>query len=172
MLPRAGAGVVLRRLRVSDLAEFQGYRSDAELGRYQGWSAMSDQEALAFLCDVQHEPLFQPGAWMQIGIAEPGNLALLGDVGLFLSADSTEAEIGFTLARAAHGRGLATAAVRAALQLVFDATSARRVLGITDARNHASVRLLERVGMRQIEQREVEFRGERCTEWVFAVERA
>jgi aminoglycoside 6'-N-acetyltransferase len=171
LLPRHGNGVALRRLQPGDLAAFQAYRADPDLGRYQGWSAMTDAEALAFLASVEAAPLFQPGEWMQIGIAEPGSLALLGDIGLFLSADATEAEIGFTLARPAQGRGLASAAVRAALQLVFEATAVRRVLGTTDARNHASIRLLERVGMRRIEVREVEFRGERCVEWIHALER-
>lgn len=171
LLPRRGDGVVLRRLHPGDLAAFQAYRADPDLGRYQGWSTMTDAQALGFLADVQAAPLFQPGEWMQIGIAEPGSLALLGDIGLFLSDDASEAEIGFTLARPAHGRGLASAAVRAALQLVFQATAVRRVLGITDARNHASTRLLERVGLRRIEIREVEFRGERCVEWVYAIER-
>lgn len=170
-LPRPGDGVVLRRLHPGDLAAFQAYRADAELGRYQGWSPLSDDAALAFLQDVQTAPLFQPGAWMQIGIAAPDTLALLGDIGLFLNEDATQAEIGFTLARAAHGRGLASAAVRAALQLVFAATAVHRVYGITDARNHASIRLLERLGMRRLEEREIEFRGERCVEWVYAIDR-
>jgi [ribosomal protein S5]-alanine N-acetyltransferase len=170
-LPRQAGGVVLRRLRTSDLVAFQAYRADPELGRYQGWSAMTDAKALEFLNEVQTAPLFEPGAWVQIGIAEPDSEKLLGDIGLFLNQDATEAEIGFTLARPAHGRGLATAAVRAALHLVFEATSVQRVLGITDARNLASIRLLERVGMRRIDEREVEFRGERCVEWVYAIDR-
>lgn len=170
-LPRHGDGIVLRRLHTSDLAAFQTYRADPDLGRYQGWSSMTDAQALAFLQDVQSAPLFQAGEWMQIGIAEPESLALLGDIGLFLSDDASEAEIGFTLARPAHGRGLATAAVGAALQLVFEATAVRRVLGITDARNHASIRLLERVGLRRIEERHTVFRGEPCIEWVYALGR-
>ena len=171
LLPRQGDGVVLRRMHAGDLAAFQTYRADPELGRYQGWSALPDADALAFLEDVRTAPLFHPGTWMQIGIAEPHHPALVGDIGLFLSDDASEAEIGFTLARAAQGRGLATAAVRAALQLVFEATSVRRVRGITDARNQGSVGLLERVGMRRLEERTVEFRSERCVELIYALER-
>ena len=168
-LPFFGAGVALRRLTASDLSEFQAYRTDADLGRYQGWSALSEADARAFLEEMNSVPLFRPGEWAQIGIAEPEHSALLGDVGLFLAEDASHAEIGFTLTRHAQGRGLATAAVRAAIQLVFEFTTAKRVLGITDARNHASIAVLERVGMQRQEERAAVFRAESCIEYVYAV---
>jgi aminoglycoside 6'-N-acetyltransferase len=99
-------------------------------------------------------------------------LELIGDIGLYLAEDSRHAEIGFTLARHAQRRGLATAAVREAVQLVFAFTAVERVVGITDARNHASIALLERVNMRKVEERTVEFRGETCVEYVYAIPRA
>jgi aminoglycoside 6'-N-acetyltransferase len=170
-LPRFGTGVVLRRLSALDLAAFQAYRTDAELGRYQGWSAMSNSEARVFLDEMNRLPLFRPGEWAQIGIAEPDTLALAGDIGLYLAEDSCHAEIGFTLARPAQGRGLATAAVLEAIQLVFQFTTAQRALGITDARNHASIAVLERAGMRKQEERNVVFHGEPCLEYVFGLPR-
>ena len=170
-LPRFGANIVLRRLSVADLAAFQAYRTDAELGRYQGWSAMPDAEASAFLDEMNQAPLFQPCQWAQIAIAEPQTSALLGDIGLYLAPDAREAEIGFTLARHAQGRGLGAAAVREALQLIFQSTAVERVVGITDARNQASIALLERVGMRKMEERTVEFRGELCVELVYVLAR-
>lgn len=171
LLPHHGAAIVLRRLSVADLAAFQSYRTDAELGRYQGWSAMSDADACAFLDEMSKAPLFQPGQWAQIAIAEPQTSALLGDIGLYLAPDAREAEIGFTLARHAQGLGLGTAAVQEALRLIFLCTAVERVNGITDARNHASIALLERVGMRKIEERTVEFRGEACVEHVYVLKR-
>lgn len=171
-LPRSGQGVVLRRLQRSDLDAFQAYRGDLELARYQGWSPMSEPEALAFIDEVSAAPLWRAGEWMQIGISAMPDATLVGDIGLHLSDDALSAEIGFTLARAAQGRGLATAGVRAALAWVFESTRVERVFGITDARNEASIRLLERVGMRRIETRDTVFRGEPCVEWVYALDRA
>jgi RimJ/RimL family protein N-acetyltransferase len=170
-LPRYGAIVALRRLAAADLAAFQAYRGDPDVGRYQGWTVLSDHEARAFLAEMSAAPLFRPGHWIQLGIADPRSLALLGDVGLFLSDDATQAEVGFTLARAAQGRGVATAAVREALRLVFERTSVQRVVGITDARNLASVRVLERLGMRRQAERRAPFRGEPCAEYVYVLAR-
>jgi RimJ/RimL family protein N-acetyltransferase len=172
-LPRFGNGFVLRRLRADDLAEFQAYRRDPELGRYQGWLPVSDEEALAFLREMNAAPLLNPGCWTQIGIAEPDNQGLIGDIGIFLTQDGRRAEIGFTLARHAQGRGVATAAVREAVDLIFASSSAvDRACAITDARNDASVQLLERVGMLRTEAMPTVFRGEPCIEVVYAVDRA
>jgi [ribosomal protein S5]-alanine N-acetyltransferase len=170
-LPRLGSGFILRRLSLDDLGAFQAYRGDAELGRYQGWSPLSDAQAGEFLAEMHSAPLLQPGAWTQIGIGDPNSQGLIGDIGLFLEPDGRGAEIGFTLARHAQGRGVATAAVRAAVDLIFDSSAAQRVVGITDARNSASVRLLQRVGMRITQTRNVEFRGEPCVEHIFAMAR-
>lgn len=170
-LPRVSAGVLLRRLAVSDLAAFQAYRLDAEVSRYQGWSAMADDEASAFLAEMNTAVLMQPGVWCQIGIAEADGLVLIGDIGLRLAADGRHAEIGFSLRRESQGHGLATGAVRAAMHLLFEHTAAECVVGITDARNAASIRLLERVGMQRVETAETVFRGEPCVELTYAVRR-
>ena len=160
---------MLRRLAVSDLAAFQAYRHDVVLGKYQGWSAASDAEAKSFLAEMNASELLRPGTWSQIAIADPASQALLGDIGLFLSSDGRHAEIGFTLRRELQGRGVATAAVREAINLVFEHTKAQKVLGITDTRNLPSIRLLERVGMHKAESRPAMFRGEACLEHVYVV---
>jgi aminoglycoside 6'-N-acetyltransferase len=151
------------------LPEFQAYRHDPELGRYQGWLPLSDKEASAFLSEMNAAPLFNPGNWTQIAIAEPDSDRLIGDIGVFLDQEGRYAELGFTLARHAQGRGVAAAAVREAINIIFAGTQVERVFGITDARNSASVRLLERVGMRRTETTNAVFRGEQCVEYVYAV---
>ena len=163
-LPHETPSLRLRRLREADLPHFQAYRSDAELGRYQGWLPMDDSAALAFLQAMAGSAFCPPGAWCQLGIAERGNDGLIGDIGIHLQADGSAAEIGFTLARQAQGRGLALEAVQAAIDLVFAHTAAARVVGVTDARNSASVRLLERAGMRRFTTLDAVFRGQACVE--------
>lgn len=171
-LPRVADGVVLRRLGVGDLAAFQAYRLDPELGRYQGWSPMSPAEATDFLSAMGRSPLFVAGAWSQVGIAECSDPRLIGDIGLFLSQDMRQVEVGVTLRSQSRRRGLAGAAVGAAITLAFERTAAERVLGITDARHLASVRLLQRLGMRRVETKPVVFRGDACVGHVYAVARA
>ena len=171
-LPRPGTGFILRRLSTGDLAGFQSYRQDAELGRYQGWLPTPDEQARTFLAEMSQAPFPNPGHWTQIGIAEPEHGLLIGDVGVYMDEAATCAEIGFTLARSAQGRGVATAAIRELLNLIFECSSAERVIGVTDARNLPSMRLMERVGMRMTATNEAVFRGEACVEHTYTVTRA
>jgi RimJ/RimL family protein N-acetyltransferase len=170
-LPRFTNEVALRRLAPSDLAVFQAYRKDPVLAQYQDWTSKSDVEASAFLAEMSAVTLLQPGVWSQIGIADPGNLALMGDIGVRLARDGRQAEIGFTLRRESQGRGIGTAAVREAIKLVFERTNAGRVLGIADARNHQSIRLLRRVGMHLAESRAAMFREQPCVEHIYVIPR-
>ena len=170
LLPRLSGGIVLRRLAVTDLANFQSYRHDPELGRFQGWVATPDEEARKFLSYMNQAALLQPGTWCQIGIADT-SLELIGDIGLILSSDAQQADIGFTLRRQSQGLGLATAAVKEAIALVFESCKATKVVGIADTRNVSSIHLLERVGMHKMETRSTRSRGKWCTEVVYNARR-
>ena len=50
---------------------------------------------------------------------------------------------------------------------MFANTTATHILGITDARNTPSIRLLERLGFKGLETRQVTFREEPCSEKVY-----
>ena len=172
-LPRTTARLVLRRFAARDLAAFQAYRRDPDVGRYQGWSVMDDTGAAAFIAEMAEAAIGVPGEWFQIAVADKLTDALVGDIGLVVAKDrSGVGEIGFSLAPTAQGRGLATEAVRCALALLFDSGQVDVVEGITDARNAPSIRLLQRIGMRLVRTQQALFKGETCTESVYAISRA
>lgn len=160
----------LRRMSPADLVAFQTYRAIPELGIYQGWSLMSDTEALDFLTEMQTARLFETGSWVQLGIAEADSDLLIGDIGLYLSEDGCTGEVGFTLRSASQGRGIATLAVKEALRLFCATTRVKQVVGITDALNLASIRLLTRLGFRLAETREAVFKGQPCVEHIYLLE--
>ncbi|HXS69886.1 MAG TPA: GNAT family protein, partial [Candidatus Polarisedimenticolia bacterium] len=89
----------------------------------------------------------------------------------FVTDDGSSAKIGFTLEPNAQGRGIATAAVREAIHILFAATKVQHVFGITDTRNGASIRLLERTGFRLQATQETIFRGEPCSEKIYVIAR-
>lgn len=163
--------MTLRRLSPDDLAAFQAYRNDPEVGRWQGWTPKPEAEALAFLREMAAIPWFQPGLWTQLAIADADTDQLLGDLGVHIDADGREAEFGFSLAGSAQGRGIATAAVREAMALVLANTSVERIMAQTDARNTACMRLLERLGAAPVARVDTEFRGEPCVEWRYELVR-
>jgi len=169
-LPRHAGIAVLRRLQLSDLAVFQAYRHHPLVTRYQDWyGTRTDAEAADFLARMGAIELLQRGVCSQIGIAEPGQLALVGDIGLTVATDGRTAEIGFTLRPEAQGRGMATAAVRAVIELVFERTQVERVEAIVDPLNVRSSRVLERVGMRMAGSRDGTFHNAPCVDHVYDV---
>lgn len=141
----------LRPFAEADLPAFVAYRRDPEVARYQGWDeTFSWENAVAFLEKQRAHAIGTPGAWTQIAIEESATGALLGDCALHVRADDPrQAEIGFTLARGSQGRGFAAEAVRTLLDFAFGTLGLHRVIAITDAKNAAAARLLERVGFRR-----------------------
>ncbi|MDI3261856.1 MAG: GNAT family protein [Fulvimonas sp.] len=141
------------RLRIDalhdgDVAALFAYRGDAEVVRYQGWRPQSLAEAAAF---IERQRGVVPGVcghWQQFALRLRGDDTLIGDLGLHVVDDAT-VEFGITLAPAWQGRGLAGEAMRAMLALAFERMGKHRAIASVDPRNHACVRMLERIGMRK-----------------------
>jgi RimJ/RimL family protein N-acetyltransferase len=170
-VPRSTGRVTLRRLCTDDLRAFQAYRLDPIVGQYQGWSPMSDAQALSFLNEMNVAAALAPGEWFQIGIADRQSNTLIGDIGIRISGDGLEAEIGFTLGRRHQGQGLAREAVGEVVALVFEVTDVQRIVAVTDARNDSASKLLSMLGMARIGKQEAIFRGAPCVEDTFALAR-
>ena len=82
-----------------------------------------------------------------------------------------QGEIGYSFLPEEAGNGYATEAADVMLGLCFTELNAHRVIGRIDARNDASARLLQRLGMRhEAHLRENEFvKGEWTDEIVYAM---
>lgn len=65
------------------------------------------------------------------------------------SVEHQTLEVGYLFSPAHTGRGYATEAVRALLDVAFRHVGARRVVARVDARNGRSCALLERLGLRR-----------------------
>lgn len=76
LLPREFVGGRLRRLRPHDFESFQAYRSIPCLGQFQGWSPMSEAEAVVFLEEMSAAPLFTMG--LQLLFAATAVTSVLG----------------------------------------------------------------------------------------------
>jgi ribosomal-protein-alanine N-acetyltransferase len=75
---------------------------------------------------------------------------LIGTVSVFqLDRGNRRAELGYALRRSAWGHGYAREAVAAVVDHAFDALDLIRIEADVDPRNHASARLLERLGFRR-----------------------
>lgn len=145
-LPWSWRRISLRRLDVDDLADFQAYRTDPEVARYQGWKIMDDEAARVFLAEMRTAFMFVRDQWFQLGIALRETQKLIGDVGVCVDSQRTSAEIGFTVNPRYQGQGLATEAVQEITSRTMQFGAVNKVVARPDARNERSIRLLERIG--------------------------
>jgi [ribosomal protein S5]-alanine N-acetyltransferase len=81
-----------------------------------------------------------------------GNPSLLGVVALDRHHDIEDIEVSYLFLPEHWGRGYATEAVQQVLAHAFGTMGLRRVVAETQAANASSVRLLERLGFRQLRQ--------------------
>jgi RimJ/RimL family protein N-acetyltransferase len=143
--------VVLRPFTHDDIAAFAAYRSDPEVARYQGWEIpFTLAHAAEFVHEMQRTVPGAPGTWYQYGLSLVGTSELIGDCAFHVPEETPDqAAIAFTLARPWQHKGYATEAARRLLEHLFDTLKLRRVTAVCDVENAASVRVLERLGMRR-----------------------
>ena len=136
----------LRWLDEADAPALFTIFSDADVCRY--WSS-PPYEALAeavALVDEIHR-LFRAKTLFEWGVAERETDAVIGTVTLaHLDPQNRRAELGFSVARARWGQGIASEAVTAALAFGFTTLGLHRVEADVDPRNAASIRVLEKLG--------------------------
>lgn len=171
-LPHSFSRLRLRTLRPDDLEAFHAYRSDPSVARYQGWEPITAQEAADFLRSQANQIGHAPGTWRQLAIADLKSDLLIGDMGVWLSPDCLQAEIGLSLTPSAQGHGYGTECVHGLIGLLFSATGVTEVVASSDVRNLACLAALARSGMRHTDTRQVEYKGEMCTEHVFSARKA
>jgi aminoglycoside 6'-N-acetyltransferase len=140
----------VRRFRDDDAAALAGYRSDPEVARYQDWESCTESEAADFVRSLAALNPGTPGAWFQFAFESRTGGDLVGDCALRVTQpDTRQAELGFTLARAFQGRGLAAEGIRGVLEYAFTHFELHRVFAITDERNAPAQRLLGSLGFRR-----------------------
>jgi len=145
-----GLRVVVRRFRREDVAGFVAYRSSADVARYQSWDTpYPREEGERFVRQTMREHPDTAGEWFQFAVALRATGQLIGDCAAMPhAADPSQCEIGFTIAPEYQGHGYATEAVRLLVGYLFAARGKHRITACCDARNAASVAVLERLAMR------------------------
>jgi RimJ/RimL family protein N-acetyltransferase len=115
----------------------------------------------------------RPGETLALVVEHNGRL--IGDVSLELGGPPVSVgEIGWVFDPGATGRGFATEATQALIELAFEHYGLHRVIARLDARNTASSRMCERLGMtREAHLRQAWYsKGEWTDTLVYAVLRS
>jgi RimJ/RimL family protein N-acetyltransferase len=171
--PVATERLDLRPHRMADLDDLTRYHSDPEVVRYIPWPERTlDETRRALEARTRQGVVFEQGSWLVLAMEVRETGRVIGEVLLkYAAADDRCGELGYAMAADVQGQGYASEAARAMLRLGFEEFGLHRVMARLDARNGASARLLERIGMR-LEARHVEsswFKGEWTDDLIYAM---
>jgi len=136
--------LLLRRFRPDDVDDALAYRDDPELARYLPHipQPFTRADAEAFVARNIDEP------WDLLPtFAVVLENTVIGTVNLDIDPTHRTANLGFALARAHWGKGLATEAARAVVAWAFSSLDLAQLTAAADARNLRSRRVLTKLGM-------------------------
>ncbi len=137
----------LRPFIPDDLGELHRFWTDPEVRRYL-WDGrtISREQAEAVLQSSLVS--FQTHGFGQWAVIHARHGSLIGFCGLRCTGDPPEVELLYGIAPPYWGQGLATEAARAVLRYGFEEKQLARIVASADTPNVASVRVMERAGMR------------------------
>ncbi|OKH52571.1 GNAT family N-acetyltransferase [Calothrix sp. HK-06] len=89
------------------------------------------------------------GVWL---IIRTDDSTLIGDLGFGGKSDNETLEIGYEILAAYRNEGYATEAVEALIDFAFTQLAAKEIIAYTPTNNAASIRVLEKLGMQNVEK--------------------
>ncbi len=136
----------LREITKEDFQAVHEYASDPEAVRYMPFGPNTVEETREFIDRNLRRRREQPRTDYGLGIILQSEDRLIGACGMH-DVTEIQASIGYILNRRYWGHGYATEAAEALVGYLFDELGVHRVYASCDPENHASVRVLEKVGM-------------------------
>jgi RimJ/RimL family protein N-acetyltransferase len=164
----------LRPFARDDLDELYDIQSRPEVTRYLYWEPRTRDEVRAKLKEriSKYSKLLAEHDVLILAVVRKDTGEMIGDVMIdWQSKAHRRAEVGYVVHPGHRGNGFAAEAAAPMLRIGFADLALHRIIGRIDARNTASGRVLEKLGMR----REAHFRenemvkGEWCDEVVYAI---
>ncbi len=135
----------LREMTPHDAENAYLLNHDPDVIKYTGDQAFeSVEEAKTFLINYDHYKKYGFGRW---AVILKGEDLFLGWCGLKYNEDIDEFDIGYRFAKPHWNKGYATESALACLQFGFNNLKIQEIIARADENNHASIRVLEKIGM-------------------------
>lgn len=165
--------LTLRFNEADDLDDVYAFHGRDDATRWVTFDTRTRDEVRALLERRQEDRKIEKDDDALIfAVVERESNRVIGDIYFFLkSAESKQAELGYIFHPDFHGKGYATEACQAVLEVAFDVYDLHRVYAECDVLNPPSFKLMERLGMRR-EAHFLEnmwFKGQWSDSYVYAI---
>ncbi|MEG5237886.1 GNAT family N-acetyltransferase [Microcoleus sp. AT9b-C3] len=140
------ARLYLRQFTPDYLDELYRIYSEREVMKYLSEGVRNREETAADLLGIIADwEKHGFGLW---AVVNKENNQLIGDGGLRFLGKIPEIEVGYVLAKAYWGKGLASEVAAASIKYGFEVLKLEKILAVAHTENRSSRRVMEKVGMR------------------------
>jgi [ribosomal protein S5]-alanine N-acetyltransferase len=140
--------LILRQLTPEDAADFFACQSDPDVFRYAGRSEETSLESARQMLNILFER-HREQTLLSWAIVLKESQRLIGRFQMEeWSDENRRATVGYLLGKQYWGNGYATEALRAVIAYLFEQTTVNRIDTFAWAENSASIRVMEKAGMR------------------------
>ncbi len=148
--------LLLRELDLKDAPTIFALNNDREVIKFTGDLPFKDErEAWKFLFQYDHYQKYGYGRW---AVLLKEDLQFIGWCGLKFHPEDGSTDLGFRFFQKYWNKGYASEAADACLRYGFEELKLDKIIGRARLANHASIRVLQKTGMRQ--EREFSFDGQ------------
>ncbi len=142
--------MVVRTFRPDDADDAHAWLGDPVVARFMLWDTHTREETETRVrAGAAIVPPGEIGAWVEYAVELKETGRVVGSVSMKIEDEmGRQAEIGYCFGRRYQGRGLAAEATMGLMRYGIG-LGVHRFYAVADPRNTASVRLMERLGMRQ-----------------------
>ncbi|HEX4242075.1 MAG TPA: GNAT family protein [Steroidobacteraceae bacterium] len=146
-LPLATARLRLRDFVKTDLESVHAYSSDPRVTRYLFFGPRDADATAEYLEGLLASQRERPRMRFELAVEEIGTARVVGACDLSF-IERNVVDLGYMLAMDVWSRGYATEIALALVDAAFYDLRAARVISTVDVNNGASIRVLEKIGMR------------------------
>ncbi|WP_373537302.1 GNAT family N-acetyltransferase [Microcoleus sp.] len=136
----------LRQFTPDDLDELYHIYSDPEVMKYLSEGIRNREETAVDLFGIIAD--WEKHAFGLWAVVNKENNQLIGDGGLRFLGKTSEVEVGYVLAKAYWGKGLAAEIAGVSLKYGFEVLKTEKIVAVAHTENIASRRVMEKVGMK------------------------
>ena len=145
----AGTNILLRPCRAGDYEAIKVYRQDEESCRYIR-PPESDQRIKEIVEQHCLPWELNEGRWNGLVINFVGQEKVIGEIVFRIEElEHSRAEIGYRVSPECAGKGVCTEACRLLIDYLFGELKFHKVVAKCDPQNHASYRVMEKLGMQK-----------------------
>ncbi|HEX3603951.1 MAG TPA: GNAT family protein [Steroidobacteraceae bacterium] len=146
-VPVRTARLNLREFVATDFDAVHAYSSDPRVTRYLFFGPRDAHSTAEYLEELLASQRELPRTRFELAVEESASGKLIGACDLSL-VESNVVDLGYMLGAEQWGKGYATEIALALIDAAFFDLRAQRVISTVDVNNAASIRVLEKIGMR------------------------